>query len=103
MSRAGPAAYSPEAEAQLLALYDYVAEQASLAVAQSFVAAIIDYCDGLASFPDPGRARDDLRPGLRTISFRRRVVVAYALIEGVTTILGVYYGGQNFGISLQVD
>lgn len=42
-----------------------------------------------------GLARDDLRPGLRTIGFRRRAVIAFAINEATVEIHGVYYGGQD--------
>lgn len=40
-------------------------------------------------------ARDDRRPGLRTIGFRRRVVIAFAVTEEAVEVLGVYYGGRD--------
>ena len=43
-----------------------------------------------------GLARDDLRPGLRTIGFRRRVVIAFAVHEETVEVHGVYYGGQDY-------
>ncbi|MFV0453347.1 MAG: hypothetical protein ACK5LS_14105 [Propioniciclava sp.] len=49
--------------------------------AEGFVSAIFDYCDGLAELPMIGLARDDLRTGLRTISFRRRAIIAFAVHE----------------------
>jgi plasmid stabilization system protein ParE len=47
-----------------------------------------------------GRARDDLRPGLRTIGFRRRVVIAFAVHEDTVEIHGVFYGGQDYETDL---
>ena len=46
--------------------------------------------------PHRGRARDDLRPGLRTLSFRGRVLIAYAVGLESVTILAVFYAGQDF-------
>lgn len=60
------------------------------------MAAILDYCDELVVFPCIGVARDDLRPGLRTIGFRRRVVIAFAVTEETVEVLGIYYGGRNY-------
>jgi len=60
------------------------------------VSAIFDYVDELAQFPMIGLARDDLRPDLRTIGFRRRTVIAFAVGEGTVEIHGVYYGGQDY-------
>lgn len=89
--------YSPRARQQFTDLYLWIAEQSGYPDrAESFVSAIFDYCDGLAEFPLIGLARDDLRPGLRTIGFRRRVVIAFAVREAVVEVHGVYYGGQDY-------
>lgn len=62
--------YSPRAQRQLDELYLWIAEESGFpSRAEGYVSAILDYCDGLAVFPFTGQARDDLRPGLRTVSF----------------------------------
>ena len=53
------------------------------------------FCEGLADFPHRGTARDDLRPGLRTICYRKRVVLAYAVIDETVAIVGIFYGGRD--------
>jgi Plasmid stabilization system protein len=89
--------YSPHARQQLTDLYLWIAEQSGYPErAEGFVSAIFDYCDGLAEFPMVGLARNDLRPGLRTIGFRRRVVIAFAVREAAVEVHGVYYGGQDY-------
>ena len=89
--------YSPRAQEQLTALYVWIAERSGYpARAEGFVSAILDFCDDLATHPMIGIAREDLRPGLRTIGFRRRVVIAFAVHAAIVEIHGVYYGGQDF-------
>lgn len=89
--------YSPRAQQQLTDLYLWIAEQSGFPDrAEGFVAAILTYCDGLTDFPMVGVARDDLRPGLRTIGFRRRVVIAFAVTHETVEMLGVYYGGRDY-------
>jgi plasmid stabilization system protein ParE len=89
--------YSPRARRQLTELYLWIAEQSgSPERADGFVSAVLDHCDGLVDSPMIGRARDDLRPGLRTIGFRRRVVIAFAVQEETVEIHGVFYGGQDY-------
>lgn len=58
--------YTPEAQQQLNALDDWISEKASREVAQRFVSAILDCIDGILDFPRAGRARDDVRSGMRT-------------------------------------
>lgn len=43
-----------------------------------------------------GGARDDLRPGLRTIGFRRSLVIAFAVNDATVEKLGIYYGGRDY-------
>lgn len=95
--------YAPHAVAQLEALYSYVAENSGPKRADAFVGAIVDYCDGFETFPRRGVRRDDIRPGLHIIGFRRRVTIAFTVDEEVVTILGVFYGGQDFETALQTE
>ena len=97
--------YTPEAQQQLHALDDWITEKASSDVAQHFVSAILDYIDGILAFPLAGRARDDVRPGMRTTTFKKRTLIAYAVDESigdlVVNILGVFHGGQDWEAALR--
>ena len=88
--------FAPEAEAQLVALYFHIAAAASPEVAANFTEAIVKQCESLKTFPVRGTRRDDIRPGLRITGFRRRVTIAFEVTSGVVTILGIFYGGQDF-------
>jgi toxin ParE1/3/4 len=88
--------FSPESEDHLDALHDYIAEHSGQARADAFVARIVTFCEGLSPFPERGTRRDDLRPGLRIIGFRKRVAVAFVLLGEAVVILGVFYGGQDY-------
>lgn len=85
-----------EALAQLDELYDFVAAAGSPLAAADLVDAIVTFCEDLAHFPLRGTARDDIRPGLRTIGFRRRAVVAFAVRDDAVVVLGVFYGGRDY-------
>lgn len=39
--------------------------------------------------------RDDLVPGLRTIAFERRAVIAYTIVGRTVIVQRVLYGGQD--------
>jgi plasmid stabilization system protein ParE len=88
--------YAPEAEAQLVALFLHIAEAASPEIAARYTDAIVEQCESLKTFPMRGARRDDIRPGLRVFGFRRRVSIAFEVTGEVVTILGIFYGGQNF-------
>lgn len=87
--------YTPEAEAQLVDLYNYISDQSSPSIALRFVSAITERCEKLTRHPRRGTLREDLRPGLRTMGFRRRVTIAFAVDESVVTIIAVLYGGRD--------
>jgi toxin ParE1/3/4 len=68
--------FSPEALTDLFKLYDYFADDSDEARAKGFTDRIVATCLQLANFPDRGTPRDDLRAGLRTTTYRRRVTIA---------------------------
>lgn len=90
--------FGPEALDQLLTLRQYISAAATAAIAENYVDAIVSYCEELGVFPRSGTARDDIRPGLRTSSYKKRVVVAYAVDDDAraVTVIGLFYGGQDF-------
>jgi toxin ParE1/3/4 len=49
--------FTPEAEEQLVALYHYIAAEASPNIAERYTSAIISYCEGLSAFPHRGVCR----------------------------------------------
>ena len=99
--------YTPEAQQQLNELDDWITEAASAEIARQFVSAILDHIDGILVLPLAGRARDDVRPGMRTTTFRKRTLVAYEVDESsgelVVNILGVFHGGQDWAAALGQD
>lgn len=90
--------YRPEARADLAKLYDYIVEQSSSHDrAQGYVRRIQVACEKLKAFPEVGRLRDDLRPGVRILGFERRVVIVYmVLASGDVEIGRVFYGGRDY-------
>lgn len=92
--------FAPEAEAQLLELYRYLADAATAEIADRYVTQVIDYCEGLATYPIRGTARDDIRPGLRTTSYKKRTVIAFAVTEEVVSVLGIFHGGRDYESTL---
>ena len=95
--------FTPEAENQLTELYRYVAQAASPEVAQRYVEAIVTYCEGLQSFPHRGSQRDDIRPGLRMTNYKERCVLAFAVTDELVSVVGVFYGGQDYETVLRSD
>lgn len=96
-------AFTPEAEEQLAELYRYIEENANADVALRYTNAVIEYCEGLETFPLRGTPRDDILPGLRTTSYRRRTEIAYTVEDGKISIIGVFHGGRDYETALQPD
>lgn len=88
--------FRPQAEDDLFELYRYIAEDSGLAIAVGYIDRIEAACLGLENFPLRGQARDDIRPGLRTLGFERRVVIVYQVQAHEVVIVRIFYGGQDY-------
>jgi toxin ParE1/3/4 len=90
--------FSAPAEADLFAIYDYIAERAGAEIALRFVERIEEYCPGFADSSERGTRRNDLRPGLRTVEFRRRATILFDVDRKARQVIihGVYYAGRRF-------
>lgn len=97
--------FAPEADDQLEELFFHVADKASTLMAKRYTDAIVRVCESLALFPYRGVPRDDIRPGLRITHHKGRTIVAYAIDDASrqVSILGVYYGGQDYESALDPD
>lgn len=89
-----PVVWRPRARADLLALYDWIADRADPDTAYAYTAAIEAHADKLATFPDRGTPREDLVPGLRTTPYRGRTVIAYRVLADAVEILRLVHAGQ---------
>lgn len=95
--------FSPEADEQLASLYIYLAAAASPEIAARYTEAILTYCEGLRTFPQRGTKRDDVRPGLRITNYKKSAVIAFDVDTNQVSIVGIYYGGQDYESMLQDD
>ena len=68
---------SPEAQEDLLGIYDWVAEKASPTMAFGYVERIENHLRGFERVAKRSPRRNDLRPGLRVSGFERRVTIAF--------------------------
>jgi plasmid stabilization system protein ParE len=93
--------FTPEVWAQLAVLNDYIADASSEEIAERYITALVRHCYKLETFPKRGTRRDDLRPGIRILGFRRRVSIVFEVSGTAVTILGIFYGGQDFEAMLK--
>ena len=87
--------YSAQALADLDEIFDFIAAD-NPARARSYIEEIQRTCRTLADAPLIGTARPDLQPGLRIMTFRRRVVIAYSVRDDQLEILRVFSGGRDY-------
>jgi len=89
--------FAPEAQLDLLDLYDTIAKGGGSERALAYVERIQAACLRLAAFPERGTRRDDIRPGLRVVGFERRVAIAFHVGAATVTIDRILYGGRDLG------
>jgi toxin ParE1/3/4 len=95
--------FTPEAEEQLAEIYRYIARVASPKTAERYTNAIISYCEGLTTFPHRSTRHDEIRPGLLITNFKKRTVIAYTVETELISILGIFYGGQDYETVLELE
>jgi toxin ParE1/3/4 len=88
--------FRKRARAELFALYEFIADEACDEIAGGCIARIEEACLSLTTFPLRGMRRDDLAPGLRTIGFERRALIAFRVGKDAVTIVRILYGGRDF-------
>lgn len=93
----------PAAARHLAAIEARIALEANTATAEAYVQAVLERCFALDTFPHQGTARNDMRSGVRTFSFRRNVVIAYAVEGDEVAILAVAWRGQQLAGLLTED
>ena len=64
---------------------------------------IVTYCESLRTFPLRGAMRDDARLGLRITNYRKRAAIAFDVAGDLASIIGVFYGGQDYETILHDD
>ncbi len=60
-------------------------------------------CESLRTFPLRGTQGDDVRPSLRITNYKKRAVIAFDVDTEAVSIIGVFYGGQDYETVLGDD
>ena len=79
--------WRPEARSDLFAIYDWITVQADPETAYAYTSRIEAFALCLRYFPNRGTPRSDLGSGLRSVTFERRVIVAYRVGQGAVFIV----------------
>jgi toxin ParE1/3/4 len=93
-SRRRPIIWSPEARSDLSDIWNYDASAAGRQAANKIVHEIGQACRLLQSYPFAGRARDEVRPGFRSVAAAPHVVF-YRVRNGTAEIVRVLDGRRD--------
>lgn len=91
--------YLAAAREDLNAIYDWVADHSDPDIADGYVTRLQGAIDRLADYPDRGTPRNDAAPGLRTIAFERKAVIAYLVDRKTVRIVRVLHRGRDLGLA----
>ena len=84
----------------LIALHQWVSAEADIPTADGYLARIEERMAALSNFPHRGSPRDDLIAGLRTLTFERRLLIAYNVEGKVVTVQRVINAVRDLGLVL---
>lgn len=87
--------YTGQASLDFDEIFAFIASDNPLR-ARSYVEEIRAACRSLRETPYLGRPRSDLRPELRVVTMRRRVVIAYHVLPDTILILRVFPAGRDY-------
>lgn len=85
----------------LIALQRWVSAEANIPTADGYLARIEERIAALADFPNRGSPRDDLIAGLRTLTFERRLLIAYSVDGKIVTVQRVINALRDLAPMLQ--
>jgi toxin ParE1/3/4 len=85
----------PQAEADLESIYRFI-ENDSRARAMNYIRRLRKRCEALRYFPERGRPRDDILPGLRILTFERSAVIEYMIEGDQVRIVDIFYRGRDY-------
>lgn len=87
----------PATIADLDAIKAYITKEASETIANRLIERVLGFIDGFGTAPKRGAARDDIRPGLRILSWRRTITLMLVVDDHAKTVvvIGALYRGRN--------
>ncbi len=75
----------------------WIGRESSPQIAARYLHRIRLFCQQLRQFPNRGMIRDDIRPGVRMITFEGRVDIAFEVQDNRVVIIRMLYAGRQFG------
>lgn len=89
--------FDRDAHADLAGIRDHIAQARGPDVAEAFIGRLITHCETFATVPHRGTKRDAIRPGLRTVTWRRTITIAFIVSDEQSrvVVLGAFYRGRD--------
>ena len=85
-------------------IFDWIATESGYPqIAEKFIDRVYDACESLGEFPMKGRARNDLKQGVRVLPFDRVAIIAYRILADEVDVLNIFYAGRDYEASLIQD
>jgi len=79
----------------LKSIFAWIERGAGPETAKTYVQRIRDQCFSLGDFPNRGRPRPKLAPGLHTVVFERRAIIAYRVDKTTVQIVRILHHGRD--------
>ena len=89
-------ALSPEAEADLLDLGEWIADAASIDVAVRYVQRVERYVLSFDLASERGSLHADISPSLRVVGFEGRLTIAFRVSDAIVQVVGIFRAGQDW-------
>ncbi|HLW63865.1 MAG TPA: type II toxin-antitoxin system RelE/ParE family toxin [Gemmataceae bacterium] len=96
-----PVVQTQRAEQDMEEILSYL-EEHSPPAAERFAVAFNDRCRLLGQFPEMGRLRNELRPGVRSVVIEKYVAL-YKVTESSVVILRIVFGARDLDSLLSSD
>jgi toxin ParE1/3/4 len=89
--------FDRDARADLETIRDHIANARGAEFADAFIDRVITYCESFRTIPHRGTKREAIRPGLRTVTWRRTITIAFTVSDASSqvAILGAFYRGRD--------
>ncbi len=85
---------SPDAEKNLDLIEAYIAEEADFSTAETLIDQILARCEDLAHMPRAGRAREEIVPGVRSVT-SGKYAIYYRINVNKVQILRVWHTSRD--------
>jgi len=89
-----PVTFDPGALDDLEGIEEYLAARFYPRNAEKYIQRIMTACKTIGIAPHQGSLRNDIRPGVRSVGFEKRVTITFEIKADSVLILGIFYAGR---------